>query len=135
MQSQFEREELQAPLSEINMTPLVDVMLVLLVIFLVTAPMLNSSIKLNLPSESASQITEQKPVTISVNKSGTYFLNDRAVAAKELESELEIIAKQNPKQQIHLRADIDASYGQVSKVLAISQRMGLSNIAFITEPK
>jgi len=135
MQSQFEREELQAPLSEINMTPLVDVMLVLLVIFLVTAPMLNSSIKLNLPSESASQITEQKPVTISVNKSGTYFLNDRAVAAKELESELEIIAKQNPKQQIHLRADVDASYGQVSKVLAISQRMGLSNIAFITEPK
>jgi len=135
MQSQFEREELQAPLSEINMTPLVDVMLVLLVIFLVTAPMLNSSIKLNLPSESASEITEQKPLTISVNKSGAYFLNDRAVSEKELEEELQLIAKKNPKQQIHLRADVNASYGQVSKVLAISQRMGLSNIGFITEPK
>jgi biopolymer transport protein TolR len=135
MQSQFEREDLQAPLSEINMTPLVDVMLVLLVIFLVTAPMLNSAIKLNLPSESAAQITEQKTVTISVNKSGAYFLDDRAVSTKELENELRIIAQKNPKQQIHLRADVDASYGNVSKVLGMSQRLGLVNIGFITEPK
>lgn len=135
MQSQFDREDLQAPLSEINMTPLVDVMLVLLVIFLVTAPMLNSSIKLNLPSESAAQITEQKTITISVNKSGQYFLDDRAISKSELESAMREIAKKNPKQQIHLRADVDASYGDVSKVLAMSQRVGLSNIGFITEPK
>ncbi len=135
MQSQFDREDLQAPLSEINMTPLVDVMLVLLVIFLVTAPMLNSSIKLNLPSESAAQITEEKTVTISVNKSGQYFLDDRAISKSELASAMRKIAKRNSKQQIHLRADVDASYGDVSKVLAMSQRAGLSNIGFITEPK
>lgn len=135
MQSQFEREDLQAPLSEINMTPLVDVMLVLLVIFLVTAPMLNSAIKLNLPSESASQVTEQKALTISVNKNGVYFIDDHAVSVSELENEMALIAKKNPKQQIHLRADVESSYGQVSKVLAISQRLGLSNIGFITEPK
>ena len=64
MQNSFDREDLQAPLAEINMTPLVDVMLVLLVIFLITAPMLNSAIKLNLPNETASEIIEKTPVTV-----------------------------------------------------------------------
>ncbi len=135
MHNQFEREELQAPLSEINMTPLVDVMLVLLVIFLVTAPMLNSAINLNLPSEAASQITQQKTFAISVNKAGQYFVDDRAVSFEELESELQKIAKTNPKQQIHLRADVDVVYGKVSKVLGSAQRLGLSNIGFVTAPK
>lgn len=135
MQGNFEREELQAPLSEINMTPLVDVMLVLLVIFLVTAPMLSSSINLNLPSESAAQITEQKTLTISVNRGGEYFLDDQRVSANELEKKLQAAAKNNPKQPIHLRADVDVSYGKVSHILAMSQRFGLSNIGFITEAK
>lgn len=135
MQGQFDREDLQAPLSEINMTPLVDVMLVLAVIFLVTAPMLNSAIKLNLPSEAASQVTEEKALSISINKAGQYFLDDRPISFDDLERELKIIVKKNPKQQIHLRADIETSYGQVSKVLGVSQRIGLSNIGFITEPK
>jgi biopolymer transport protein TolR len=135
MQGQFDREDLQAPLSEINMTPLVDVMLVLVVIFLVTAPMLNSAINLNLPSESSSQIVEEKTLSISINKAGQYFLDDRSISINELEKELKIIAKNNPKQQIHLRADVDSSYGHVSKVLGISQRAGLSNIGFVTEPK
>lgn len=135
MQSNFEREELQAPLSEINMTPLVDVMLVLLVIFLVTAPMLNSAIKLDLPAESASQISEQKALTISINARGQYFLNDAEIAESELKQQLSIAAKENSKQQIHLRADVDVNYGKVSGVLAELQRQGLSNIGFITEPK
>lgn len=132
MQGSFEREELQAPLAEINMTPLVDVMLVLLVIFLVTAPILNSSINLNLPSESAAQITENKITAISVSKEGRYFIDDREVSFNDLESELKILSKNNPKQQIHLRADVDASYGKISHVLAAAQRFGLSNIGFIT---
>lgn len=135
MQGPFEREELQAPLAEINMTPLVDVMLVLLVIFLVTAPMLNSAIKLNLPSESAAQITEQKTITISVNRSGQYFIDDQQISANELEQKLQALAKENPKQQIHLRADVDVPYGKVSHVLATAQRFGLSNIGFITAPR
>ena len=96
MQTQFEREELQAPLSEINMTPLVDVMLVLLVIFLVTAPVINSAINLNLPQEAASEITEEKIVAISINKDGQYFINDRAISFDELSNELSAIAKNNP---------------------------------------
>ncbi len=135
MQSNFEREELQAPLAEINMTPLVDVMLVLLVIFLVTAPMLNSAIKLDLPAESASQISEEDAVSISVKSDGKYFLNDREISVSELDSQLKILAKENPKQQIHLRADVNVNYGKVSHVLAELQRVGLSNIGFITEPK
>jgi biopolymer transport protein ExbD len=135
MQGNFEREELQAPLAEINMTPLVDVMLVLLVIFLVTAPMLNSAIKLKLPSESAAQISNDKPITISINKSGQYFVDDQPISESDLERKLQLTAKDNSKQQIHLRADVDVSYGKVSHVLAIAQRLGLANIGFVTEPQ
>jgi biopolymer transport protein ExbD len=135
MHSPFEREDLQAPLSEINMTPLVDVMLVLLVIFLVTAPMLNSAIKLNLPAESAAQITTEKTVTISLNNAGQYYVDDQPVSFAELEQKLSITAKENPKQQIHIRADVEVGYGKVSRVLASLQRLGLSNIGFVTEPK
>jgi biopolymer transport protein ExbD len=135
MQSPFDREDLQAPLAEINTTPLVDVMLVLLVIFLVTAPMLNSAIKLNLPSETAAQISEQKTLTISVNKSGQYFLDDASISNDELERKLELTAKDDPKQPIHIRADVEVSYGKVSHVLAIAQRFGLTNVGFVTEPK
>ena len=135
MKGIFDQEELQAPLTEINMTPLVDVMLVLLVIFLVTAPMLNSSIQLNLPSESASQITEQKPITVSINKDGEYFLDDNSISTNELEQKLQEISKTNPKQVIHLRADVDVAYGKVSQILAAAQRFGLANIGFITQPQ
>jgi biopolymer transport protein TolR len=135
MQGQFEREELQAPLSEINMTPLVDVILVLLVIFLITAPMLNSVIQLNLPQETGKQINEEKPVTISINRTGEYFLDDKKISIQQLELSLMTVVQKNPKQQIHLRADIEVEYGKVSKILGISQRLGLTNIGFVTESK
>ena len=135
MQSPFEREDFQAPLSEINMTPLVDVMLVLLVIFLVTAPMLTNAIQLHLPSESAAQITEQKTITISINNAGQYFVDDQSVSFSELEQKLSATAKENIRQQIHIRADVDATYGKVSHLLAALQKSGLTNIGFVTEPK
>lgn len=131
----FQKEDLAAPLAEINMTPLVDVMLVLLVIFLVTAPMLNSAIKLNLPKEAALQISEEKTLTISINNNGNYYLNDKAISLLQLEKELELTAKNNPKQQVHIRADVDVSYGKVSRALAACQRFGLSNIGFVTKPE
>lgn len=116
------------------MTPLVDVMLVLMVIFLVTAPVINSAINLNLPQEISSQITEEKPIEISINKDGQYFISARAVSFDELEGELKAVAQKNPKQQIHLRADVDTSYGKVSHILAAVQKIGLTNIGFITKP-
>ena len=131
----FDRDDLQAPLAEINTTPLVDVMLVLLVIFLVTAPMLNNAIKLQLPNEAATQITEQKALTISVNNAGEYFIDEKPVSQADFEHELEEIAERNPKQIINIRADTNATYGKVSHVLALAQRFGLNNVGFITEPK
>lgn len=135
MHNPFDREELQAPMAEINMTPLVDVMLVLLVIFLVTAPMLNNAIKLNLPSEAASEITEQKPITIAIDADGKYYLNDQVISLDALENQLKIIAKDNLKQAVHIRSDIAVSYGKVSHVLSVLQHQGFSNIGFVTEPK
>ena len=134
MQNNFQ-EDLQAPLAEINMTPLVDVMLVLLVIFLVTAPMLNSVIKIDLPVEQAPLVSEEKAVTISVNRDGKYFFNDEEIAINALEQKLSLLASQNPKQQIHLYADANVNYGRVSYILAELQRSGLSNIGFITKAK
>ena len=135
MQRNFDQDDLQAPLAEINMTPLVDVMLVLLVIFLVTAPMLNNSISLKLPSETASDLKNQKAIAISITKSGKYFLDKKEYTKEGIEEKLKIIAQNNPKQKIHLRADTEVSYGKVSHILASAQKHGLSNIGFITQPK
>lgn len=135
MQSQFEREELQAPLSEINMTPLVDVMLVLFVIFLISAPLLSSAIELNLPNEQAAEISDDKAFVVSIDKDGKYFVDKKLVSFSELEDELKIISQKNPKKQIHLRADVDVSYGKVSNLLALMQKLELSNIGFVTQPK
>lgn len=131
----FDKEELQAPLAEINTTPLVDVMLVLLVIFLVTAPMLTNSVKLQLPSEAASVVEDKKAITISINLSGEYFWDNQKVTIEEIDERLKSAAINDTKQPIHLRADTNVAYGKVSHVLATSQRLGLLNVGFITEPK
>ncbi len=131
----FDRDDLQAPLAEINTTPLVDVMLVLLVIFLVTAPMLTQAIKLELPNETAAEIKEQKPVTISIDSTGQYFMDDKALTTDELDIRLKETAAANPKQQIFLRADTETNYGKVSHILGAANRAGLTNVGFITEPK
>lgn len=131
----FDKEELSAPMSEINTTPLVDVMLVLVVIFLVTAPMLNHAVKLNLPAETTTQVRDQKAVTISIDANGNYFWNDQKVEVDELEQRLGAAAKENQKQPLHLRADTDVPYGKVSHFLAAAQRLGLSNLGFLTSPQ
>lgn len=134
MHSNFEQDELQAPLSEINMTPLVDVMLVLFVIFLVSAPLLSSAIEMKLPQEQAADISDDKAFVISINQGGKYFIDDKIVSLSALKAELQNIAKTNPKRSIHLRADIDVAYGKVSHILALMQRLELSNIGFVTQP-
>lgn len=131
----FDRDDLHAPLAEINTTPLVDVMLVLMVIFLVTAPMLTQAIKLKLPNETATEITEQKSVTISIDQNGRYFFDDRQLSEQQLEAKLKELAHNDLKQQIFLRADTQAQYGKIAHILASASRVGLKNIGFITEPK
>ena len=134
MRTGFDKEDLQAPLSEINMTPLVDVMLVLLIIFLITAPILTSTIQLNLPKDSGISTQEKDPITISITKNGEYFLEERDFSIKDLEEHLKEIAQENVDSQINIRADTDAQFGKVSHVLSIAQKLGLKNVGFITEP-
>jgi len=135
MQTGFDKEDLQAPLSEINMTPLVDVMLVLLVIFLITAPILTSSIQLNLPKDSGISTQEKNPITISITKNGEYFLEERGFSIKELEGHLKEIAHDDIDSQINIRADTDTQFGYVSHILSLAQKLGLKNVGFITEPR
>lgn len=131
----FDREDFSAPMAEINTTPLVDVMLVLLVIFLVTAPMLTQAVKLELPNEVATEIADENPVVISVSEHGAYYWDDRPVSDADLEQRLLEASASDKSQPVHLRADKNVAYGKVSKVLALSQKYGLSNVGFITEPK
>lgn len=131
----FDREELQAPLAEINTTPLVDVLLVLVVIFLVTAPMLTQAIKLELPREKASQIDDQKVIQLSIDAKGQYYWDNQAISVEVLEQHLQEAAKENPKQPVHLRADTHVDYGKVSHIMAMAWRVGLVNMGFIMEPQ
>ncbi len=131
----FDRDDLQAPLAEINTTPLVDVMLVLMVIFLVTAPMLTQAVKLELPNETATEVKDRDAITLSVDAGGNYYWDKESISPEVLEQRMKLAASNNPKQPLHLRADNAVAYGKVSHVLATAQRVGLTNVGFITEPK
>jgi biopolymer transport protein ExbD len=135
MHSGFDKEDLQAPLSEINMIPLVDIMLVLLVIFLITAPIITSSIQLNLPKDQGISTQEKNPITISITKNGEYFLEQQSFSIKDLEKHLAKIAQENIDSQINIRADKGVEFGNVSNILSASQKLGLKNVGFITEPQ
>jgi biopolymer transport protein TolR len=129
----FDNEELQAPLAEINMTPFVDIMLVLLVIFLITAPLIQSSIDLNLPKEIGNNIDKKNPVSISITKNGEYYLEQKKLDFIDLKNHLISIAKDSPNVAILIKADQKVEYGKVASMLSLMQQQGLSNIGFITE--
>ena len=124
-----------APMAEINTTPLVDVMLVLFVLFLVTAPMLTQGIKLELPTTSAPQMTDKSAISVGISSQGSYYWNDEVLSAEELDQRLETVAATNPQQPIHLRIDARVDYGTVSQVLALTHKHNLSDIGFVTLPE
>ncbi|MDO8248541.1 MAG: biopolymer transporter ExbD [Rhodoferax sp.] len=130
----LERTPGPQPMSEINMTPLVDVMLVLVVIFIITAPLLASSIKLDLPKTEAAQPGEApKFVTVVVDKSGQAFLNDKPLALAELAAKLAQTAHANPETEVQLRADAAVSYGRIVEVMGTAQKAGLNRIGFVAD--
>jgi biopolymer transport protein ExbD len=129
------RRPRKRPLSEINVTPLVDVMLVLMVIFLVTAPMLTQAIKLELPKETAAKIEDDKPITLSIDANGQYYWDKEAITTEALDQRLKEAASANPKQPLHLHADKQATYEKLSHILATAQAQGLTHLGFITQPK
>lgn len=135
MNNNFDRDDLHAPLAEINTTPLVDVLLVLLVIFLVTAPMLQSAIKLKLPSENAAILDDKESIVISIDSAGKYYLNDSPFSAEDISRHLVEIAKEDPNHPISIRADESVDYGKVSHILAETAEAGLVDVRFITEKK
>ncbi len=121
-------------LSEINVTPLVDVMLVLLVVFIVTAPLLTNAIHVNLPkTDETAAPDEPQAMTLSVNARGEAFLDKEAVPFTELEARLKSAHERDPEMALYLQADTDARYGAVAKAMAAIERAGLKKVAVITE--
>ena len=130
----LERTQPAQPMSEINVTPLVDVMLVLVVIFILTAPLLASAIRLDLPKTDAARALETpRFVTLVVDKSGQAFLNDTPLPLEELARSLTQAARQNPDTEVQLRADSAVPYGKVVEVMGVAQKAGLSRIGFVAE--
>lgn len=131
----FPRTPQAKPFSDINVTPLVDVMLVLLVIFILTAPLLTSAIRLDLPQSQAARAGEApESISLSLSSAGEIFLNDKPVTLEDLPNALNRVAIQKPQVEVQLRADQAVPYGQVLNLMGLAQQAGLSRIGFVTAP-
>jgi biopolymer transport protein ExbD/biopolymer transport protein TolR len=123
-------------LSEINITPLVDVMLVLVVALIVTAPLLNNAIKLNLPKTVATQPPEaRKPVSVSVDAKGLVYVDREPIGLDSLEGKLKLLRAAQPDVSVHLSSDEAVNYGSVAKVMALIERAGITRVAVLTSPQ
>jgi len=119
--------------SEINVTPMVDVMLVLLIIFMVAAPMMTVGVPIDLPQTQAQAMnTDTQPITVSVNGQGEIYLQETVIAIEEVVPKLEAIAKTGYKERIFVRADTTAAYGTVMQVMARISTAGFTNIGLVT---
>ncbi|KGS01880.1 biopolymer transport ExbD/TolR family protein [Burkholderia sp. ABCPW 111] len=136
MNTSFGDDDDDGLMNEINMTPLVDVMLVLLIIFLVTIPAMHHAVKIDLPRAS-SQPVEVKPKTIDVaiESDGTVLWDDHPVNATDLQARIAQAAQTTPQPELHLRADRKVAYEKVAEVMSAAQAGGLTKLGFVTEPK
>lgn len=124
------------PMSEINTTPLVDVMLVLLVIFIITAPLLTHAVKIDLP-QATSQPLPEKPevISLAIDAAGNTYWNDAPIEKSALKSKLEAAAQQTPQPELQIRADKETRYQLLSEVMADAQNVGITKLGFLSEPK
>jgi biopolymer transport protein TolR len=129
----------KAPMSEINVTPMVDVMLVLLIIFMVAAPMMTTGVPIDLPETQAKEMnSDTKPITISVKKDGQIFFGDEQetpVALDEVVPKLQAVAKAAEQERIFVRGDAGTEYGQIMSVMGRIQAAGFKNIGLVTQPE
>jgi biopolymer transport protein TolR len=122
-------------MSEINVTPMVDVMLVLLIIFMVTAPLIQQGVKVNLPEAKATPVeAADKKLVLSIDTARRVFIGDAEVALNELEKKLATNAKAQQDKEVYLHADREVPYGVVVEVMAAAQRAGITNVGMITDP-
>jgi biopolymer transport protein TolR len=124
------------PMSEINMTPFIDVMLVLLIIFMVAAPLLTVGVPLDLPQTKAAALNiDKQPLTLSVKADGKIYLMETPIALDELAPKLAAVAKAGPEERIYVRGDKAIAYGRVAEVMAAVTAAGYKKVALVTEPE
>ncbi len=123
----------QTMMSEINVTPLVDVMLVLLIVFMVTAPLLMQAVPVKLPQTTATApLTPAKLVQLSIDSAGKVYLDTQAVEPEQLKNRLQALRQRDPEVNLQLMADESIPYGQVAKIMGIAQQAGIAKLSFVT---
>jgi biopolymer transport protein ExbD len=132
----FRQESAPVPLAEINMIPLIDVMLVLLVIFIITAPLLTHAVKLDLPKASSEpNLTRAEHIGLAIDGAGQLYWNGERVNRQGLRERLAAAARPKPQPEIHLSADRGTRYQAIAEVMADSANAGMSRIGFVSEPE
>ncbi len=131
----FNKQANSAPMAEINMIPLIDVMLVLLVIFIVTAPLLTHAVKIDLPKASSSpNITQPSNVQLGINADGSLYWNGDAIDDAGLAQRFAAAARLEPQPEVHIRAERTTQYERVARVMSEAAKTGLTKIGFVTDP-
>ena len=131
----FDARRHQGPMAEINVVPLVDVMLVLLVIFIITAPLLTNAVKIDLPKASSSpNITKPDHIEFGIREDGSFYWSGEMVAATSLPERFAMEAKKQPQPELHIRADKLAHYELIAQVMSAASKAGLTRIGFVTDP-
>ncbi|BAO30327.1 ExbD/TolR family protein [Sulfuritalea hydrogenivorans] len=131
----FDSRRHTPPMADMNVVPLVDVMLVLLVIFIVTAPLLTHAVKIDLPKASSSaNVTKPEHIEFGIRESGELFWSGEPVSLGDLGPRFKAEAQRQPQPELHLRADRNARYERVAEVMATAAKAGLTRIGFVTEP-
>ena len=124
------------PVAEINMIPLIDVMLVLLVIFMVTAPLLTHAVKVDLPKASSTvNVLQRDSIHLSIDRAGRVFWNGEAVVESDWRARMRQAADQDPQPELHINADGDIAYRRVMEVMSDAARAGLTRIGFVSDPR
>jgi biopolymer transport protein ExbD len=132
----FEQDDEHKPMAEINMIPLIDVMLVLLVIFIITAPLLTHSVRIDLP-RAASRPTDARPANIqlAIGAEGELYWNGETLDRAEMRRRMAAAAREQPQPELHLRVDRTIAYQKVAEVMADAANAGLAKIGFVSDPK
>ncbi len=131
----FSRGTAASPMAEINMIPLIDVMLVLLVIFIITAPLLTHAVKVDLPKASSDpNITKPENVQLAIDAGGVVYWNGEVLDRSGWRSRMDASAAQRPQPEVHIRADGAVAYRRVAEVMSDAARAGLTRIGFVTDP-